>query len=31
MKNENYFLDQTYSRMVGRRPNENVLQNVIKW
>lgn len=25
------FLAQTYSRMVGRRPNENVLQNVIKW
>lgn len=25
------FLDQTYSRMVGRRPNKNVLQNVIKW
>lgn len=25
------FLDQTYSRMVGRRPSENVLQNVIKW
>lgn len=25
------FLDQTYSRMVERRPNENVLQNVIKW